>query len=183
MVSEPFRRESTDWPNPTHVGDCEIVPQAVYGIRSYDLHTGLASDELEAETALFAPTSSSYFGDIVGSLQKFCSGYIYGTPCANDSICVPATCDLAWTLPNGAVNFDDVSAVLAKVAPGPDSVIPEITWVDLHGNDSGTSGSQNFDPPNAVANFSDVGVVLFGFQGRPYAYYDPADCPDVSDWP
>jgi hypothetical protein len=39
------------------------------------------------------------------------------------------------------------------------------------------------DPPQGVAGFSDVQQILLAFQGRPYPYADPADCPDVAAWP
>ncbi len=189
LVSESFRMVSVDWPNPVHVGDCEIVPEAVYGVRAVGA-TGNApglenqSDELPVETALFAMGSSSWWGDCVGPLKKFCGGDIRTPECINDGDCTtPATCDRAWTLPDGSVNFDDVNAALALVAPGANSVAPDPTWVDLHGNGSGTPGSQAFDPPNFVLNFSDVGQIISGFGGFPYKGYDPADCPDSGTWP
>ena len=184
MVSEAFRKISGDWPNPLYVGDCEIVPQAVYGVRAIVVANGAASVQLEVETTLYAPISSSWWADAVGPLQKFCDGDIATPNCSSDADCTPpATCDAAWTLPDGAVNFDDISAALALVAPGPTSVPPDPTWVDLHGDGSATRGSQTFDPPNLVVNFSDVAQIVSGFGGFPYKGYDPADCPDTPDWP
>ncbi len=184
LVSTPFRLESVDWPNPVHVGDCEIVPEAAYGIRAVTVGTGGESDELIVETTQFATASSSWWGDCVGPLKKFCGGDIRNPLCAGDGDCTaPETCDRAWTLPDGSVNFDDINAALALVAPGPTSVAPDPTWVDLHGNATGTPGSQNFDPPNFVLNFSDIGQILSGFGGFPYKGYDPKDCPDSGTWP
>ncbi len=51
---------------------------------------------------------------------------------------------------------------------------PHITWVNLHGNGTRMSSSQDLDPPNWVENFSDVAPIVFGFMGRPYTFYDPA---------
>ncbi len=184
MVSKPFRKVSTDWPNPTHVGDCEIVPEAVYGIRAVNMASGGESGKLLVETTLFATGSSSWWGDCVGPLKKFCGGDIRTAECAGSAECTPPfTCDPAWTLPDGSVNFDDVNAALALVAPGATSVPPHTTWVDLHGNATGTPGTQNYDPPNFVLNFSDIAQIIFGFQGLPYKGFDPAECPDVPNWP
>ncbi len=184
LVSQPFRAESTNWANPVHVGDCEVVPEAVYGIRAVNVASGSESAELLVETTLFAASSASWWGDCVGPITKFCGGDIRTPACATDADCPPGlTCDRAWTLPDGATNFDDVNAALALVAPGPTSVAPDPTWVDLHGNATGTPGSQNFDPPNFVLNFSDIGQIISGFGGFPYKGYDPADCPDVGAWP
>jgi hypothetical protein len=44
-------------------------------------------------------------------------------------------------------------------------------------------GSAQFDPPNYVANFADVQFFVFAFQGLPYPFLDPADCPDTGTWP
>lgn len=49
--------------------------------------------------------------------------------------------------------------------------------MDLHGNACNLPSSQNYDPPNNIINASDVQGMVFGFAGRPYTYYDPADCP------
>lgn len=184
MVSEPFRKVSTNWRTPVDVGDCEIVPIATYGITAVNVGTSDESAELQVSTIDRPATSSSWWADCVGPLLPVCNGDIRRPFCATAQNCAPGeTCELAWTLPNGTVNFDDVGAVLARIAPGPMSTIPEVTWVDLHGNASGTPNSQNFDPPNYTANFSDIGAVVFAFQGRPYSYLDPADCPDTGAWP
>jgi hypothetical protein len=44
-------------------------------------------------------------------------------------------------------------------------------------------GSAMVDPPQGVAGFADVQQIVLAFQGRPYPYADPADCPDVAAWP
>lgn len=184
MVSQPFRKVSTNWRTPVHVGDCEIVPIATYGITAVDVDTSDESAELQVSTIDRPAASASWWADCVGPLTHVCNGDVRKPFCTTEPDCAPGeTCELAWTLPDGTVNFDDVGAVLAQVAPGPASTIPEITWVDLHGNASGAPNSQNFDPPNYTANFSDVGAVILAFQGRPYTYRDPADCPDTGAWP
>jgi hypothetical protein len=61
--------------------------------------------------------------------------------------------------------------------------MPDVSWVDLHGDDTGTPGSERFDPPNYVANFADIQFMTQAFQGLPYPFSDPADCPDAAAWP
>ncbi len=184
LVSESFRLERGDWPETVHVGDCEVVPIATYGIRAVEVTTGSESGETLVSTIDRPTVSNSWWADCVGPLKSFCNGDIRTPECSGDGDCGPGeTCDPAWTLPDGAVNFDDVGAALALVAPGPTSTLPHVTWVDVHGNASGTPSSQNFDPPNYVTNFSDVGSIIQAFQGRPYTFNDPADCPDIGVWP
>jgi hypothetical protein len=61
-----------------------------------------------------------------------------------------------------------------------DPDVPDITWVDLHGDNGGDA---SVDPPQGAANFADISGIVAAFSGRPYPYSDPADCPDVGAWP
>jgi hypothetical protein len=88
-----------------------------------------------------------------------------------------------WSPPDGATNFDDVTAGVFAFQALPGQAMPDRKWVDLHGDDSATPGSAAYDPPNYVANFSDIQFTVLAFQGRPYPFSDPADCPDVGAWP
>ncbi len=186
MVSESFRKVSTDWPAVVHVGDCEIVPLATYGIAAVDTDNGVISAERIVRTIDRPYDSASWWADAVGALTRHCNGDLREPGCGQpgDPLCPSGQpCSLVWGLPDGIVNFDDVNAVLAVLAPGPKSTAADLTWVDMHGNDSGNPLSEQFDPPNYIANFSDVAAVLQGFAGRPYPFSDPGDCPDVSTWP
>lgn len=192
LVSEPFRKISDNWPSPTHVGDCEIVPQTTYGVRAVDVGTGDESDELIVETTKDLLSGHVplpfWWGDVVGALDYFCNGNGSQPECdpwdPTESCGGGAPCLRAWGVPNGVVNFDDVNALIFAISPPPWGVPAlELTWVDLHGNDSGLPGSQAYDPPNVVVNASDLQQVAFAFNGFPYQGYDPADCPDVADWP
>jgi len=200
-VSEAFREErlGNDWPDVIHVGDCEIVPQASYGIRAVDVSSGTESDALVVST-IPRPADGvfAWWADAVGSVSGFCNnGDTTAAPCdpIDGGACGgnPGECLLAWTEPNGFTNFDDVISALAvftatggtPLAPRPAGVpinpaVPDITWVDVHGDNA---GSASVDPPQSVANFADIGAMVLAFTGRPYPYTDPADCPDVDTWP
>ena len=39
------------------------------------------------------------------------------------------------------------------------------------------------NPPNYVINFADIANIVGAFQGYPYPFKDPADCPSVGEWP
>lgn len=70
----------------------------------------------------------------------------------------------AWSGPNGTVNFHDIDAAV-KVFQGAAGAA-DITWVDLHP-----------EIPNYILNFSDISMIIAGFQGNAYLFADPADCP------
>lgn len=184
MVSESFRRESTTWPAVVHVGDCEIVPIARYGIRAVEVGTSVESDELEVRTA-DRPTAgvAAWWGDGVGPLESHCNGDLRDPACVSTADCAGAPCTEVWGLPDAAMNFDDITASVFLFQATPGSAAPDVTWVDLHGNDTGTPGSEAFDPPNYVANFSDIQFMIQAFQGLPYPFADPGDCPDAAAWP
>jgi hypothetical protein len=181
LVSESFRRVSASWPAVVHVGDCEVVPQATYGVRAVNVDSGIVSDELLVSTA--ERPGANYCADCVGPLADYGTGD--WAPCPNgDADCQPGeSCVEQWAPPDGATNFDDITATVFLFQSVPGLTIPEVMWVDLHGNDSGTPGSEMFDPPNYVANFADISAIVLAFQGRPYPFLDPADCPDVDAWP
>ena len=210
LVSEPFRKVSNAWPAEVHAGDCEVVPNAVYGVRAVDVDTLDESDELEVDTTErpVLGSNDARWGDGVRALRDYCTGNWapcgadYGACIAgvcdpgNTSIpdtaicvlgqCVDAPCPIGeaciqqWGLPDRVMNFDEITAMVFKFQSLPGKTVPDVRWVDLHGDDGGDA---NVDPPNFVINFSDIGFAVFAFQGRPYPWSDPADCPDVSSWP
>lgn len=51
---------------------------------------------------------------------------------------------------------------------------PEKLSVDIHGDDFGDAA---IDPPNYVVNFSDIQQMVLAFQGNPYPFSAPTDCP------
>jgi len=181
LVSETYRVVASDWPAVVHLGDCEVVPRATYGVRAVDVATGAESAQLAVSTA--GRPGANYWADCVGPLDQYCTGN--WAPCPNGDADCPLgeTCLWQWGLPDLSTNFDDVTALIFLFQSTPGKTVPEVPWVDIHGNDSGLPGSENFDPPNYVANFSDVQFIVLAFQGRPYPFDDPADCPDVGAWP
>lgn len=145
VVPDPVYRV---WPETVvQVGDCEIVPVASYQLRA-------TADEVIYPPPIVVDTidrpGALAWGDCVGF---FMDGF-------------------GWLGPDGVTNFNDVSAAIRLFQAGP--YAPHITWVDLHG---GESGDATVDPPNAVANFADVQQIIKAFQGEPYPYSDPALCP------
>lgn len=182
LVSEPFRMVSSDWPAVVHVGDCEVVPQATYAVRAVDVGAGELSGTLFVST--IDRPGARYWGDGVGSLAEYCTGTL--APCGDvgDPPCPGGeSCLLQWPGPDGNTNFDDVTAAVFAFQQSPGLTLPNTMWLDFHGNDSGAEGSEKFDPPNHVVNFSDVGFLTLAFQGRPYPFDDPGDCPDTGTWP
>jgi hypothetical protein len=119
----------------------------------------------------------------VSALQTHCAGDLRQAACSRPADCGGDRCWPVWGRPDGYAGFDDVLAALFAFQKLPGTISPDLTWVDLHGNDSGISGSERYDPPNWVANFADIQQFLLAFQGRPYPYVDPAGCPDVGSWP
>lgn len=183
LVSEPFRRVSDVWPADVHVGDCEIVPRATYGVRAVEVATALASDEVVVQTSL--RPGDNHWGDSVGPVGYRCDGDAFAAVCNPEANTCPGglPCLETWSPPDGATNFDDVTAGVFAFQAVPGQAMPDRKWVDLHGDNTGTPGSAAYDPPNYVANFSDIQFTVLAFQGRPYPFSDPADCPDVPEWP
>ncbi|MBU0717048.1 MAG: hypothetical protein KJ749_02270 [Planctomycetes bacterium] len=69
-----------------------------------------------------------------------------------------------WTGPNGVVNFDDVVAAVQFFTSA--TTAPPLTWVDIEP-----------EVPDAILNFADIMQMVLAFQGEPYPYRAPADCP------
>ena len=180
LVGEPYRQEDlgSAWGPVVHVADCEIVPRAVYGVRAVNVDTGLESAELEVAT--IARPGNNYWADAVGLLGQYCTGNWAECP-DGDSDCPPGeSCLEQWAPPDRVVNFNDVTAAVFAFSQVPGMTLPDIMAVDMHGNEAGDA---NVDPPNFVSNFADIGFIVLAFQGRPYPFSDPADCPDVGSWP
>ena len=173
VVQEPiFRDWSTDR-TLIRIGDCEIVPAATYEIES--TADGVTFSEPQAVTTVARP-GANYWADGVGPLGYYCGGDAQGLACdPDDDPCEGGQpCIRVWSLPDGFTNFNDVTAAVFAFQRMPGTVWPHVTWVDLHGNEFGDA---TVDPPNYVVNFSDVQQIVLAFQGNPYPFSDPADCP------
>ena len=210
LVSEPYRKVSSAWPPVVHVADCEVVPAAIYEIVAVDTDMAGDSTPLEVRTAA---RPDMHWADCVGPLGSYCAGswracvtsvdcgYCYNwnaypvghpnnasslTSCTSDADCPLAGefcgtgCLEQWPPPDGFINFQDVTAAVFTFAMLPGLPSTDVENVDLHGNDAGDA---SVDPPNYVINFTDIANLISAFQGRPYPYADPADCPDVTTWP
>ena len=175
LVSEPFRHFSDNWGLAVHVGDCEVVPLARYVLRAYD-GTNF-SDPFVVETA--TRPGDNYWADAVGPFGTFCNGDSSGAACdpLNNSCAGGAPCLGAWTPADGAINFDDIGAAVRLFQSPPGAVLPDMHWVDLHGDNAGDAV---VDPPNFVTNFADVQFMVLAFAGAPYPFADPILCPDVA---
>ena len=164
MLSGPFRlvpaaqdaQYHDDWPSPVHVGDCEIVPVATYGVQRI-VHGTPEEDPASYSTLLAVdtcakPAQARHWGDAVGPLLP--GGW--------------------WQDPDGFTNFQDVSAAVFAFQKLPGHPGPEVMRVDVHGNEYGDA---SVDPPNEIVNFCDIQNLLRAFEGYPYPYSDPANCP------
>jgi len=185
-----FAQEGTAWADVIHVGDCEIVPQASYGIRAVDLDTGAESEELIVST-IPRPAHGVYawWADTVSWKANFCNnGLPSGTTCVTDADCggTPGSCVLGWGPPNGFTAVDDILATLSVFSAfGPNPVSPvgagpmatpevaDITWADTGRN---VLYWYSNSVPDSLSNMSDVQQIGLAFQGWPYPFYDPADC-------
>jgi len=172
------------WPDVIHVCDCEIVPQAIYRI------TTVLQGTLDESTTMNVSTTPrpangvfAWWGDAVSNKEKYCNTGTHpsGTTCVTDGDCggAPGSCVDGWGPPNGFTNFDDINAALSvfqafgpnpvsPVDPGPKAnpQVADITWTDMHDRE-----------PNSVSNAADVQFIGLAFQGRPYPFPDPVDCP------
>lgn len=176
LVSEPYRKVSDDWPDVVHVADCEIVPIATYEVRAVNVDTLVESDALDVRTV---DKPDRWWADCIGPLDDHCTGN--WAPCTGDGDCPTGeTCIEQWPPPDGFTNFHDATAAVFAFQQIPGITLPAIMWSDLHGNDAGDA---SVDPPNYVVNFADIANIIAAFQGRPYPYSDPGDCPDVDAWP
>jgi len=175
LVSDAASRRVSDaWPVVVHVGDCEIVPQAVYGVSSVDVDTGAESGWLEIATA--GKPADAYWADAVGPLGFYCGGFACGPPCdpTGDPCPDEQPCLPDWPAADGVTDFDDIIAAVFVFERRPGRPAPELTRVDLHGDDD---GSPAVDPPNYVINFADIQFIVLAFEQRPYPFSDPGDCP------
>ena len=177
LVSAAYRKVSDAWPAVVHLADCEVVPRALYGVRTFNAVSAFESAELEVSTIT---KPDLYWADGVGDLGSFCTGD--WTACPNgDSDCPSGeSCVEQWSLPDGVTNFYDITAAVFAFQQTPGLTMPQVMWVDLHGDGNGQAST---DPPNYMPNFADITLTVLAFKGRPYPYADPAECPDVGVWP
>ena len=210
LVTQPFRKESTAWPNPILVGDCEIVPVAVYEVRAVDVGTSVETPPLEVKTV---EKPDRFWADCVAPLGDHCTGnwrpcsgdadcpvcynWLLGptdpnngsslTPCTTDADCDPATtgefCGSTCILQWPPPDgFINFQDVNAAVFTF--SGLPTVTATDVANVDlhGGQCSNAAVDPPNYVVNFVDIDLMVKAFAGWPYPYSDPGDCPDVCCW-
>ena len=210
MVTQPYRKVSNAWPAVVLVGDCEIVPAAIYEVRAVEVSTELETDPLEVKSA---EKPDKFWADCAGPLGDYCTGnwracasdadcevcYNWNadpkgdpnnasslTPCTSDDDC-PApgefcgtTCVEQWPPPDGFINFHDINAAVFTFSGLPTVTSTDLPNVDLHGD---ADGDANVNPPNYIVNFNDIGLLVKAFEGWPYPYSDPGNCPDVAGWP
>ena len=203
VVTESDRLVSTDWASPVSLADCEIVPVATYEVVAVNVDTGAESTPLAVSTAA---RPDKHWADCSGPLGMFCTGNWapcgdalcpqpppentcdFGaqmcadgsTPCG-DAVCPEGeSCVEQWPPPDGYINFQDVAAAVFTFQEAPGLTIAKVENLDLHG---AGGGDPNADPPNYVVNFADIADMISAFQGYPYKYHDPGDCPDVGIWP
>ncbi len=147
--------------NTLHIGDCEVIPVATYGVRACLAPDGIVCSEPVTVGTIRQPEIAPGFrgnsGDVVGPVE--------GT----DS-------DLHFTPPDGFTNVVDVSAyVLTKQNYGTASK-PQAhpTWIDLHGLGDG-------NPPQYILNVSDLGLILKALVGDAWTddpgNMNPGACP------
>ena len=204
LVSEAYRKVSPDWPAAVHVSDCEVVPVANYSIRTTDLASGANSFDLLVGTT---PRPDRYWADCVGPVGDYCEGnwracvtsadcevcYNWNatptgdpnnasslTPCTSDADCPApgefcgANCVTQWPPPDGFTNVHDINAAVFTFSGLPTVTSTDVPNIDLHGD---AGGDANVSPPNYIVNFNDIGLLVKAFEGWPYPYSDPAECP------
>ncbi len=149
VVPDPVYRTWTE--DPLHIGDCEIVPVADYGLRP-------TIDGATFAAPLVIGTIPKpgiwHYADIAGPVDSGTGDY--GPP-------------------DGFVNVNDIQGFVLTSQNYPSgSPYVHRTWVDLHGLDPGTA-------PNYIANVVDLTRIKFGFEGRTYTatpeQEDPGNCP------
>ena len=178
------KQAADTWPDVVHVCDCEIVPQATYRVTTVAMPSLDESATLDVNTIARPATGVfAWWADVAGSKGNYCNNMaMSGVACTpGPTACnnTPAACVLSWGPPNLFTNVDDTLAVLSVfTAFGPNPVNPvgpgamatpqvmDITWADMHDV-----------VPNRVANTADVQSISLAFQGRPYPFPDPVDCP------
>ena len=178
LVTEPYRKVSDAWPTVLFVGDCEIVPRASYVIRAVQVNTGHESDEFVVNTT--ARPGPNYWADAVGPLGEYCTGNWAECPNGDSDCPSGESCIRQWPPADGFTNFSDITAAVFAFQQAPGLAVPEVMWVDIHGDGGGDA---KVDPPNYVVNFSDIGFMVLAFQGRPYPFQDPGECPVRIMWP
>jgi len=144
--NEPSRRQSRDRP-PVLVRSGSLVPSGLYEVQAIDATCSPASQADYSEP--FAVTLSQW-GDVVGtclpSTSPLCvSSYGYTDGC---------------TAPNGAVDFEDISAVIDKFKNSHDA--PGMSRADIAPN-----------LPDDIPDFVDIRIVVDAFEGRPYPFAGP----------
>jgi len=141
LQATPLFQSWTNMPSVIQLSDCNIVPCATYTIE--------AIREVDYPEGPYSPplilTTTPTWGDIVG---------------ANNS-----------ELPNGIVDFNDISACVDRFKNYPGA--PPRTWCDVADNNPTQGVNMNID-------FDDISVVVDAFKGRDYPFPGPtapAPCP------
>ncbi len=138
-----------------HIGDCEIVPGAIYNVYFCDAVNGdPCSDPLPVETTR-KPELMPHYGDVAG----------------------PVTPQLLYTLPDDYTSVIDIAAYALTVKNWGTTNLPQAhpTWIDLHGPDPGI-------PPQYILGVTDLTMILRAWVNAwPYENsiggLAPGDCP------
>ncbi|MBI4717886.1 MAG: hypothetical protein HY763_08795 [Planctomycetes bacterium] len=137
------------WPEVViHVGDCQVVPDALYEIAAEVVGVAISPPLPVGTTPRPSP---KFWGDTVGEL-------------------LPA----GWSAPNGVVNINDFVAALKAFQDPGGPLSPHLSVVDVGG--AGLPGFEAC--LNRSVNFTDVFLLVRAFQGYPYPFATvPAGCP------
>ena len=110
----------------------------------------------------------------VYQIRTTTDGLVFGSPLLRATVAEPTPKHWAdvvgeftgevWTAADGVVGMNDVMAAIQGFQHS--ATAPVWTRVDVDGEE-----------PNAIVNMTDVMQIVFGFQGQPYPFSDPADCP------
>ena len=140
-----------------HIGDCEIVPVAMYEIRAYVPPDGTVCGDPMPMGTIRQPLTSPGFRGNYGDV----AGRVVGTK---------------FTPPDGVTNVLDVSAYQLTAQNYGTTNTPQThpTWVDLNGLGAG-------QPPQYILNVADLGQILKALQGAEWTTdpgnLNPGSCP------
>ena len=139
-----------------HVYGNAIVPGAAYEIQVIRENCDPAWENNYSEALSIA---TSVWGDVVGE---------YFTDPA-DCMVMPSGYVDCWSPPNGAVNFDDISALVDKFNNLGGA--PSKSRADIAGP------AEQDGTPDRLVNFVDISYCVDAFRGLPYLFPGPTGCP------
>ena len=111
------------------------------------------------------------------AVQPTCDGVVFADPLQVSTIAQPippphrwwadvvgAKVEASWSPPEGFVNTHDIQAAIPTFEKTPGA--PHWTWVDLEE-----------EVPNAVINMTDIQLIILAFEGAPFPFSAPGECP------